>query len=55
MFELDLPLEQVLAIAASIKIAVSAGLLTRATARRGLGGFEEAWNEYAEHLGRKEV
>ncbi len=55
MFQLTLTREQVLAIHAQISVAVVAGETTSATRGRGLGGFEEAWREYIEHLNAVDV
>ena len=50
MFELDLPAAVVQSIAASIGEAARAGRTSTATRRRGLGGFREAWAEFAAYL-----
>ena len=50
MFQLGLEREQVLAVHARVAAAVQAGETTSGTRSRGLGGFEEAWREYAESL-----
>ncbi|MFV2089548.1 MAG: hypothetical protein ACC642_02735 [Pseudomonadales bacterium] len=54
MFELTLTGAQVTAIGAAVRAAVSAGQTTTGTRDRGLGGFIEAWSEYAEYLSRRE-
>jgi len=47
MFELSLEPDQVLAIAEEVAQAVRLSRTTSGTAGRGLGGFQEAWAEYA--------
>lgn len=50
MFTLDLELGYAAQIVALITQASAAGDATPATRNRGLGGFLEAWREYAEFL-----
>jgi len=50
MFQLELTRQQVLAVHERVAQAVAAGHTTRGTRDRGLGGFEEAWREYADYL-----
>jgi hypothetical protein len=52
MFELTMALGRARDVYGLISRAVEAGHATRATARRGLGGFEAAWREYLLHLER---
>ena len=47
MYRLQLDHEQRRAALQAVKCAVDKRLTTPATARRGLGGFIEAWSEYA--------
>ena len=55
MFQLTLTPEHVLAIHERVAAAVAAGETTSATRSRGLGGFEEAWREYVDHLNAADV
>lgn len=55
MFQLDLAPEQVLAVYERVAAAVSRGKTTSGTRTRGLGGFEEAWREYVDHLNSADV
>ena len=55
MFRLTLTQAQVLEVHSTVARAVAAGETTRATRRRGLGGFEEAWREYVVHLDTEHV
>ena len=48
MFVLELPAQRRSAVAAAVRQAKLAGRITPATAARGLGGFVEAWQEYAD-------
>ena len=50
MFVLDLDLAAASAIAKCVAAAAAEGLETRGTRGRGLGGFREAWREYAEFI-----
>lgn len=47
MFRLDLSKAETLQAAAAVRRAIAEGLTTPATQGRGLGGFLEAWQEYA--------
>ncbi len=51
MHHLELLPSQRVAALAAMQRAVSEGLTTSGTARRGLGGFIAAWQEYAEYPG----
>lgn len=55
MFSLRLTPEQASAIHARVAEAVDAAQATTRTRSRGLGGFEEAWREYAQYLGAERV
>ena len=55
MFQLTLERPQVLAVHARVAAAVVAGERTTGTGARGLGGFEEAWREYLDHLAVADV
>ncbi len=55
MFPLELAPEEATAIADRVAAATAAGETTSGTRRRGLGGFEEAWQEYARHLSQARV
>ena len=55
MFKLTLSSAQVQAVLERVTAAVHAGHRTSGTARRGLGGFEEAWREYVDHLAAVDV
>jgi len=55
MFVLRLPLCHAIAVRDRVRAAVAAGESTSATAGRGLGGFEEAWQEYVQHVGETGV
>lgn len=46
MFALTLSVLEVERICLAIESAITAGVTTSATRRRGLGGFQEAWTEY---------
>ena len=50
MFVLNLDLAAASAIAKCVAAAVAEGLETTETQGRGLGGFREAWREYAEFI-----
>ena len=50
MFRLALTAEEVCAVCREVEAAVAGGLTTRATRARGLGGFVEAWQEYARYV-----
>jgi hypothetical protein len=50
MFELAFTEDQVNAIRLAVLKATSAGQTTSGTQNRGLGGFLEAWSEYARYL-----
>ena len=52
MFELELSAGQVSAIVVDVRSAAAHGRRSSGTMARGLGGFEAAWNEYAEYLRR---
>ena len=52
MYELALEREAVIVISARVAAAVDRGLYTSATRARGLGGFREAWMEYAAYVSR---
>ena len=54
MFVLDLGLAAASAIAKCVEAAVAEGLETRGTQGRGLGGFREAWREYAEFINQQQ-
>ena len=49
MYCLNMPPAQRAAALGAVQRALTDGLTTSATAQRGLGGFVEAWQEYAEH------
>ena len=55
MFRLDLAREAVLMIHEQVAQAVLTGRTTSATRDRGLGGFEEAWREFVQHLEKADV
>lgn len=55
MFRLQLAVREVRAIHERVAAAVAAGECTSGTASRGLGGFEEAWREYVDHLNTADV
>jgi hypothetical protein len=55
MFQLSLTTEQVQAVHERIVSAVAGGATTSGTRARGLGGFEEAWREYVDHLNAASV
>ncbi len=55
MFQLDLARRDVLAVHEQIANAVANGETSSATGARGLGGFEEAWREYADYLNTTDV
>ena len=55
MMQLTLGRRQVLAVHARVASAVAAGQRTSGTGERGLGGFEEAWREYVDHLTAADV
>ena len=48
MFQLRLSPSQYKAAVAAVSAAVAKGLTTSGTSSRGLGGFLEAWREYAD-------
>lgn len=48
MFVLDLQMTESRMICAALEAARCAGQTTRATEKRGLGGFCEAWREYVD-------
>jgi hypothetical protein len=50
MFELQLSGEQAAVVVGHVRSAVRSGSRTSGTLTRGLGGFEAAWNEYADYL-----
>ena len=54
MFELALSAREAEVFAAAIAAAVADGDRTSGTRERGLGGFLEAWQEYAGSLSRRE-
>ena len=47
LFRLHLDTEQIAAVTACVEAAVAQDLRTAKTRQRGLGGFNEAWREYA--------
>ena len=55
MFQLTLASRQVSAVHERVAAAVAAGDRTSGTGKRGLGGFEEAWREYLDHLTAADV
>ena len=55
MFQLSLLREQALAVHERVAAAVAAGQRTSGTGGRGLGGFEEAWREYVDHITATDV
>ncbi len=55
MLQLNLAPEQAREVHACVAAAVAAGATTSGTRTRGLGGFEEAWREYLEHLNAASV
>lgn len=55
MFQLRLARQQVVAVHERVARAVVAGESTSGTRARGLGGFEEAWREYVDHLNTAHV
>ena len=50
MFVLNLDAGAAAAIAERVAAAAAEGLETSGTEGRGLGGFQEAWREYAEFI-----
>jgi len=52
MFVLSLTACEAKEVASAINAAIDAGRTTRATRSRGLGGFREAWREYASYVER---
>lgn len=52
MFEVVLPIDDAQTIHSRIHDAVSIGHTTAATQVRGLGGFTEAWRDYAAYVER---
>ena len=55
MFQLTLGSAQVVAVHEVVTTAVASGERTSGTIGRGLGGFEEAWREYVDHLAAADV
>lgn len=55
MFILTLSQHEAAAIAARVVGAAANGETTSGTRQRGLGGFQEAWLEYAQSLGQVRV
>lgn len=55
MFVVTLSLEEARAIDQAVTRAVEGGHTTTATKERGLGGFREAWHEYATYVERNDV
>ena len=52
MFAVTLSVEEARAIDRAVAGAVVGGRTTTATQSRGLGGFREAWHEYAMYVER---
>ena len=52
MFRLALTVEQAHAVLGVVQQAVATGATTSGTHGRGLGGFVEAWSDYAASLGK---
>ena len=50
MFELSLGPAEIRAVIADLRLAEQAGRRSSGTVSRGLGGFQEAWNEYLSYL-----
>lgn len=55
MFVVTLSVEEARAIDAAVARAVVGGRTTAATKSRGLGGFREAWHEYAMYVESHDV
>jgi hypothetical protein len=55
MFVVTLSVEEARAIDRTVAGAVVGGCTTTATKSRGLGGFREAWHEYAMYVERNEI
>jgi hypothetical protein len=55
MFVVSLSVDEARAIDRAIAGAVAGGRMTTATQSRGLGGFREAWHEYAMYVERNEI
>lgn len=49
MFQLNLPAPSRIAAFTAIETAIAQGVVTPQTRSRGLGGFAEAWQEYADY------
>jgi hypothetical protein len=55
MFAVTLSVAEARAIDRAVAGAVDAGRTTTATQSRGLGGFREAWHEYALYVERNDI